>query len=61
MERHTFDERSGQPIKLTEEQRKQLALMLEQQHPVVMGFEARYTWTLLLVVVDRLIRSLVSK
>ncbi|WP_442951554.1 helix-turn-helix domain-containing protein [Paenibacillus sp. GYB004] len=39
----------GQPPKLTEEQRHQLAAMLEQQQPADVGFEARYTWTLPLV------------
>lgn len=36
----------GQPTKLTEEQRHQLAAMLEQHSPIDVGFEARYTWTL---------------
>lgn len=33
----------GQPPKLTEEQRIQLAAMLEQKQPADVGFEARYT------------------
>ncbi|MEK3697974.1 MULTISPECIES: IS630 family transposase [unclassified Paenibacillus] len=44
-----MDHSPGQPTKLTEEQRKQLAAMLEQQQPADVGFEARYTWTLPLV------------
>ncbi|MFK4342832.1 transposase [Paenibacillus sp. RC62] len=39
----------GQPPKLTEEQRHQLAAMLEQQQPADVGFEALYIWTLPLV------------
>lgn len=39
----------GQPPKLTEEQRIQLAAMLEQNQPADVGFEARYTWTLPLI------------
>jgi transposase len=39
----------GQPPKLTEEQRDQLAAMLEQKQPADVGFDARYTWTLPLV------------
>lgn len=44
-----MDHSPGQPKKLTEEQRRQLASMLEQQQPADVGFEARYTWTLPLV------------
>lgn len=44
-----MDHSPGKPAKLTEEQRSQLAQMLEQQQPVDVGFEARYTWTLPLV------------
>jgi transposase len=45
----TLDHSPGQPTKLTEEQRRQLASMLEQHTPANVGFEARYTWTLPLV------------
>lgn len=44
-----MDHSPGQPTKLTEQQRHQLAAMLEQQQPADVGFEARYTWTLPLV------------
>ncbi|WP_438498240.1 IS630 family transposase [Paenibacillus sp. IHBB 3054] len=44
-----MDHSPGQPTKLTEEQRRQLAVMLEQHQPADVGFEARYTWTLPLV------------
>jgi transposase len=44
-----LDHSPGQPPKLSEEQRKQLATMLEKQQPAEVGFEARYTWTLPLV------------
>ncbi len=44
-----MDHSPGKPPKLTEEERKQLAAMLEQKQPVDVGFEARYTWTLPLV------------
>ncbi|WP_084064691.1 IS630 family transposase [Paenibacillus stellifer] len=44
-----MDYSPGQPTKLTEEQRHQLAAMLEQQQPADVGFEAHYTWTLPLV------------
>ncbi|MEK3913095.1 IS630 family transposase [Paenibacillus sp. FSL H7-0331] len=44
-----MDHSPGQPPKLTEEQRQQLAAMLEQEQPADVGFEARYTWTLPLV------------
>lgn len=40
---------SGQPPKLTEEQRIQLAAMLEQNQPADVGLEARYTWILPLI------------
>jgi transposase len=44
-----MDHSPGQPPILSEEQRQQLAAMLEQQQPVDVGFEARYTWTLPLI------------
>jgi transposase len=44
-----MDHSPGQPAKLTEEQRSQLAMMLKQQQPVDVGFEDRYAWTLPLV------------
>jgi len=44
-----MDHSPGQPTKLTEEQRRQLASTLEQHQPVDVGFESRYTWTLPLV------------
>lgn len=44
-----MDHSPGQPPILSEEQRQQLATMLEQQQPADVGFEARYTWTLPLI------------
>lgn len=38
-----MDHSPGQPTKLSEEQRRQLASMLEQHQPADVGFEARYT------------------
>ncbi|RED76031.1 IS630 family transposase [Cohnella phaseoli] len=44
-----MDYSPGQPPKLNDQQRHQLAALLEQKQPVDVGFEAHYTWTLPLV------------
>lgn len=39
----------GAPRRLTPEQEKELALIIEHQLPVDVGFEAKYNWTLAII------------